>query len=283
MLDAFYAVPNILGSRGGFLDMIESVAPLLRLIHRCMPTKLNESSDTSMRAPALCLVVLAACLTACDQKDPGMQAELIQLKAERTQLTNRVQELENAIQDKNDEIDTLSSRVSENDKGDAFDKQASMTSFIAKVTELKSEVQREFPEAQLSDSVQMPAFDAPLQSEVRIDVSRPGQAVKSLLWIGRGKLTGEWVFSQRHDTTLAAAPAGGQPVAEVTTNPPATPPGGSAAGTGPTTGVSEKKDPAPPGQAQPSDIPPGSRLVREDAQGKVWLTPDGRYIIKLKY
>lgn len=237
-----------------------------------------------------------AMLVGCDQKDPGVQAELIQLKAERTQLNSRVQELESSIQSKNDEINTLRSRASDNTNVESFDKQASMNRFISKVAELKAEIQSEFPDAQLSDSVQMPAFDAPLQSEVRIDVRRAGQTTRSFRWVGRGKLTGDWEFSQRQE---GAAPttSGGNPIAENTnsgtgtntdigtdadpgTNSGTSPNTGTNTGTGTTDGVVGKKDPEPP-PIEPSDIPPGSRLVREDAQGKVWLTPDGRYIIKL--
>ena len=235
-----------------------------------------------MRAAGLGVAAMALWLVGCEEKDPGVQAELIQLKAERTQLTNRVQELENSIQSKNEEINKLKSSVSENANTESFDKQASMTSFIAKVAELKASIQREFPDAQLSDSVQMPAFDAPLQSEIRINIRRQGQTDKSLVWIGRGKLTGEWEFSKREENTLASND-GSQPAPQPPAPQPPAPEPPAPQPPAPTppqpTPVDPKPEPAP--TPPDNDIPPGSRLVREDANGKVWLTPDGRYIIKL--
>lgn len=251
--------------------------------------------STSVWQPQrLCAVVLAAALLgSCEQKDPGVQAELIQLKAERNQLTNRIQELESSVQSKDDEIKALKSSVSKTAKGDSFDKQASMTSFITRVSELKSEIQREFPDGQLSDSVQMPSFDSPLQSEVAIDVRRPGQPAKSFLWTGRGKLTGEWVFSERRERS-ATSNTGVDSNTTARNNSDTAASGNSAASGSGDSGASGSESPdtgsaspdtgnsnteQPP--AEPNDIPDGSRLVREDPNGKVWLTPDGRYIIKL--
>jgi hypothetical protein len=248
--------------------------------------KSHPFSSFTMRAAGMAVAGVVVWLSGCEEKDPGIQAELIQLKAERSQLTNRVQELENSIQSKNEEINKLKSSVSENADVDSFDKQASMTSFITKVAELKGEIQQKFPDAQLSDSVQMPSFDAPLQSEIRIDVRKPGQAVISYRWTGRGKLTGEWEFAKSEETAVAAvdpsppspAPAPPSPPP----GPPPTPPAPSPTPSPPPTdGVVTKPQPPPPATNPASDIPAGSRLVREDANGKVWLTPDGRYIIKL--
>lgn len=200
--------------------------------------------------------------TSCNEGDPGAQTELIQLKAERTQLKEKIQALENELAKKNMELVEAGSKST----GESFDKQSSISRFIETVSSLRKDLESEFPGAILRDSVQMPSFDAPLRGEIQIEVTLPGATARSFHWTGVGKLDGEWTLTTRRE--LGAA--GGGSSSPITTSEPEIT----------TTPVDPKPAESPNGPG--GDLPQGSRIIRDDENGAVWMTPDGRYIIKLK-
>lgn len=198
----------------------------------------------------------------CNEVDPGSQTELIQLKAERTQLKEKILSLESALAKKNMELAEAGSKSA----GERFDKQSSISRFIETVSSLRKDIESEFPGAILRDSVQMPSFDAPLRGEIEIEVQPPGATARSFQWTGMGKLSGEWTLTTRRE--LGAA--GGGSSSPTTTSEPAI------------TTTPVEPEPAESPNSPQNELPQGSRIIREDQNGAVWMTPDGRYIIKLK-
>ena len=198
------------------------------------------------------LTVLAAvAFSSCQPEDQSTQFELTQLKAERSSLKEKVKELEGSVSQLNKELDALRAEASD---GESFDKEKSMSEFITRVSKLKESAMQEYPGAKISESVQLPSFDKPLVGQVKLEVKSPGGEDVSLSWTGRGTLSGDWTFGQPVKEKL------GQLQTAQTQN-------------GQTQNGQQRGD---------NGVPPGSRKIRETANGVVWITPEGQYIIRLK-